>query len=295
MAADVVSVQKEDLPSGLIAVNRIPLSRNTQVLLVCGALALLLAFILGQAITSAYFPAGLKKQGGIPAKVGPVEVIAVVTDDFYPSDWKSDPRIKPVAETIDHQEFERIIPLTRSFAAEYPEGILAKNLKGACFCKTLKFYGKDFGGTNSADRIYICVKSKELGYTDQYVLSSMHHEFSSILMRNYPFPSKAWAALNPKGFSYTDDAVGALEKDDLLNPKSKHHESGFICLYSQSSMEEDFNTIADYLFNQRPALLKLGLKYPKLRAKIQLAMKFYKSVDARFAFGELEALNKYSN
>jgi len=57
-------------------------------------------------------------------------------------------------------------------------------------------------------------------------------------------------------------------------------------------VEEDFNTIADYLFNQRPALLQMAQKYPKLRAKIQLAMKFYKQVDARFSFGELESLNK---
>ncbi len=292
MVADMVPVQKEDLHPGLSSVNQSGMPRNTQIFLVCGVVALLLAFVIGHAITSAYAPALSQNQEEIPTQIGSVKVIATVTDDFYPSYWKNDPKIKPVAEPIEHNELLRTIPLIRGFVVEYPEDILKKNLKGIFLCKTLQFYGKDFGGTNSADGVYLCVKSKELGYTNQFLLSSMHHEFSSILMRNYPFPNKAWEALNPKGFSYTEDAVGALGKDDLLKPHAKYHEMGFICLYSQSSVEEDFNTIADYLFNQRPALLQMAQEYPKLRAKIQLAMKFYKQVDARFSFGELESLNK---
>lgn len=271
---------------------RIDLSRNTKSLFVCGVVSLLLGFILGQASPFAHSPAITEKWENVPDKIGPVKVIVTVTNDFYPSYWKNDPNIKPVAEPIEHKELLRTIPLIRSFVAEYPEGILDKNLKGIYLCKMLQFYGKDFGGTNSADGVYICVKTKELGYTNQFLLSSMHHEFSSILMRNYPFPTKAWMLLNPKDFSYTDDAVGALGKDDLLKPQAKYHEIGFICLYSQASVEEDFNTIADYLFNQRPAMLEIGKKYPKLRAKIVLAMKFYKQVDAHFSFGELESLNK---
>lgn len=288
----MVPIQKEDFHPRLSPANQCDMPRNTRVLLVCVIAALLLALVIGHAITSTYVPGISQNQEEIPTQIGSVKVVATVTDDFYPSEWKNDPKIKPVAEPIEHNELLRTIPLIRGFVAEYPEGILEKNLKGIYLCKTLQFYGKDFGGTNSADGVYICVKSKELGYTNQFLLSSMHHEFSSILMRNYPFPNKAWEALNPKGFSYTEDAVGALGKDDLLKPQAKYHEKGFICLYSQSSAEEDFNTIADYLFNQRPALSQMAQKYSKLRAKIQLAMKFYKSVDARFSFGELESLNK---
>lgn len=232
------------------------------------------------------------KQEEIPDKIGPVKVIHQVSDDFYPVYWKIDPKIKPIAEPIDRKQLLRTIPLIRQFIAEYPESVLVKNLKGLYLCKTLQFYGKDFGGTNSSDGVYICVKTIELGYTNRYILSSMHHEFSSILMRNYTFPKKEWATLNPNDFSYTEDAVGALGKDDLLKPQASFNELGFVCLYSQSSMEEDFNTIADYLFNQRAQLVKMGKKYPKLCAKIQLAMKFYKSVDSHFSFGELESLNK---
>ncbi|MFT3883791.1 MAG: putative zinc-binding metallopeptidase [Gemmatales bacterium] len=232
------------------------------------------------------------KSEEVPDKIGVVRVIHQVSDAFYPAYWKNDPKIKPVAEPIDRKELLRTIPLIRQFVAEYPEGVLARNLKGIYLCKTLQFYGKDFGGTNSSDGVYICVKTKELGYTNQFVLSSMHHEFSSILMRNFAFPKKEWATLNPKDFAYTEDAVGALGQEDLLLPQAKYHELGFVCLYSQSSMEEDFNTIADYLFNQRSQLLKMGKKYPKLGAKIQLAMKFYKSVDSHFSFGDLESLNK---
>lgn len=228
----------------------------------------------------------------IPAKVGIVKVIHKVNDDFYPGYWKNDPKIKPVAKEADHKELVRVVPLIEKFIADYPQEVLKKNLKGIYLCKTLQFYGKDFGGTNSATGVYICVRTAREGYTDTFLLSSMHHEFSSILMRNYAFPKKAWSALNPKDFKYTDDAVGALGQQDLLLPKEKYHKLGFVCLYSQSSMEEDFNTIADYLFNQRSELLKMTENHDSLKAKVQLAMKFYKSVDKRFSFGELESLPK---
>jgi len=257
-----------------------------------GSIVVLLAVIHIQLAVASYGTLAQDKLEEVPDKVGPVRVISTVSDAFYPAYWKNDPKIKPVAETIDRQELLRTVPLIRQFVAEYPEKVLVRNLKGIYLCKTLQFYGKDFGGTNSSDGIYICVKIKELGYSNQFVLSSMHHEFSSILMRNHAFPKNDWAGLNPKDFTYTEDAVGALGKVNLLLPQAKYHELGFVCLYSQSSMEEDFNTIASYLFNQQAQLLKMGKNYPKLGAKIQLAMKFYKSVDSHFSFGDLESLNK---
>lgn len=227
----------------------------------------------------------------IPEKIGPVKIIAKVSNSFYPSYWLNDPKINPVAIEADRKELLRTIPLIRKFVEEYPEEVLKRNLKGMYLCKKLMFYGKDFGGTNSATGVYICIRTAAEGYTNTYLLSSMHHEFSSILMRNYAFPKKEWTTLLPDGFKYTEDAVGALGTENLLTPMDKYHKDGFVCLYSKSSMEEDFNTIADYLFNQRTALLKMANKHEKLKAKIVLAMKFYKTVDERIKFGELDTLN----
>lgn len=283
MAADLVHVSQSDFHSSLVR-------KAIQVIFNMIARSGLIFVVL--VVAAGWYGTQAEDKEEVPGTIGPVKVISTVSDAFYPDYWKNDPKIKPVAEPIDRKELLRTIPLIRRFVAEYPEGVLARNLKGLYLCKTLQFYGKDFGGTNSADGVYICVKTAELGYTNQFVLSSMHHEFSSILMRNYAFPKSEWAALNPKNFAYTEDAVGALGKKDLLLAQAKYHELGFVCLYSQSSMEEDFNTIADYVFNQRPKLLNLGKSYPKLSAKIQLAMKFYKSVDSRFSFGDLESLNK---
>lgn len=228
----------------------------------------------------------------IPSKIGPVKIIYKITSDFYPTYWKNDPAIKPVAKPVDRKQLLRTIPLIQSFVKEYPEEVLKKNLHGLYICKTLQFYGKDFGGTNSANGVYICVRTPTEGYTNTYLLSSMHHEFSSILMRNYNFPTKKWSALNPEDFKYANDAVGFLSKKNLLVPQAKYHKEGFVCLYSQASMEEDFNTIADYLFNQRDALYKIASEYPRLKAKVLLSMEFYKTVDNRFAFGKLEELKK---
>lgn len=227
----------------------------------------------------------------IPDKIGPVSIVHKITNNFYPADWVHDPKIKPIAKEIDRQQLKRAIPLIKEFIKDYPEPVLKKNLSTINLCKQLQFYGKDFGGTNSSDGVYICVRTIRDGYTNVYVLSSLHHEFSSILMRNYLFPKKEWAKLNPSGFKYADDAVGFLGKESLLEPGEDYFKIGFICLYSQASMEEDFNTIADYLFNQRDELLKIAQTHSRMKAKIVLAMKFYKSIDQRFSFGKLESLN----
>src|SRR5262245_34449074 len=47
----------------------------------------------------------------IPDKIGVVKIIHKVSDSFYPSYWKNDPKIKPVATEADHKELLRTIPL----------------------------------------------------------------------------------------------------------------------------------------------------------------------------------------
>lgn len=251
--------------------------------------SLLLAYLLACPIV----PKADQKPRPVPKSIAGIRIVTEINDDFYPDYWKKDKAIQAEASPSDAKEIERVIPIIHQFVKDYPPKVL-KNLRSICLCKVLKFYGKPFGGTNSADAVYLCVQSESLGYTNSFLLASLHHEFSSILMRNYEerFPKTAWTAINAKDFKYTEDAVGALGQDNLLTPSKKTRDEGFICKYSKCSMEEDFNTIADYLFSERRLLLAWGKAHPKLKAKIQLAMKFYQSIDAAIQFGELEELNK---
>jgi hypothetical protein len=235
-----------------------------------------------------------EKPRPVPKSIAGVRIVTEINDNFYPDYWKNDKEINAEASPADPREIERVIPLIETFVKDYPEKVLQRNLKSINLCKVLKFYGKPYGGTNSSDAVYLCLESSSQGYTNSYLLASMHHEFSSILMRNYDrkFPKEAWGALNPKSFKYADNAVASLGQDNLLTPSKAAREQGFICKYSKCSMEEDFNTIADYLFSERKRLLEWAKAHPKLQAKVQLAIKFYRSIDVGFNFGELEELLK---
>lgn len=230
----------------------------------------------------------------VPKAIAGIRIVTEINDAFYPDYWKNDKEIKPEASPADPKEIERVIPLIETFVKDYPEKVLKRNLKSINLCKVLKFYGKPYGGTNSSDAVYLCLDTPAKGYTNSYLLASMHHEFSSILMRNYDrkFPKEEWKTHNPVGFTYADNAVASLGQNNLLTPSKAARDEGFICKYSKCSMEEDFNTIADYLFSERKRLLEWAKAHPKLKAKVQLAMKFYRSVDAGFSFGELEELLK---
>ena len=229
-----------------------------------------------------------------PREIAGIRIVTEINDNFYPDYWKSDKEINPEASPADPKEIERVIPLIEAFVKDYPAQVLQKNLKAIHVCKVLKFYGKAYGGTNSATVVYLCLDTPSKGYTNTYLLSSMHHEFSSILLRNHAkkFPKDEWLKLNPEGFTYANNAVKSLGQENLLTPTKAARDDGFICKYSRCSMEEDFNTIADYLFNERKRLLTWTAAHPKLKAKVQLAMKFYRAIDPGFAFGELEELLK---
>jgi len=64
--------------------------------------------------------------------------------------------------------------------------MLAANLKAVYFLKEMAFFNTPFGGTNSADNLYLTSNGITLGYTNDYIEQTFHHEFSSILFRNHP-------------------------------------------------------------------------------------------------------------
>ena len=112
----------------------------------------------------------------------------------------------------------------------------------------------------------------------------MHSEFSSILFHNYNFPKAKWAALNPKSFKYVGRGPDMLEEKNLYGQNDLLLRQGFLVKYSQASMEEDFNMIVRWLFIKPKELEIVANKYPIIKAKRDLVIKFYESIDARLAF-----------
>jgi hypothetical protein len=151
----------------------------------------------------------------------------------------------------------------------------------------MSFYKVDYGGTNSADAVYLTDDGEKNGYNDLYLEQTFHHEFSSILYRNYTsfLNERAWLAANPPGFDYIDpeNGVGAIrnnqssqELDTALCKK------GFLTQYSESGMENDLNTFAQHIFSPSPGFWDLVDNYPRIATKFNLLVLFYNSISPLF-------------
>jgi len=204
-------------------------------------------------------------------------------EEYFSSRWLKPP-ISARGEQLSNKEVKRLLPLIESFLSSYPKSVLDKNLENIYLLSELFFYGKSFGATNNKSSLYIKSMGERKGFTNSFLLSRMFSEFSSILMRNYEFPEKEWQKINPANFKYLGSGVEMLGTEGLYGQDNKLLSMGFIVKYSQSSMENDFNMVSDWLFSQPGLLNKLAKKHKKIRMKMELAVKFYKSIDEGFEF-----------
>ena len=204
-------------------------------------------------------------------------------EDFFPSSWIKSP-ISAYGEQVDINEAKRAIPIIKEFLSAYPKEVIIKNLKDIYLLNDMIFYNTEgWGGTNSSSGVYITVQGY---YSRDGILGSLHHEFSSILLRNYyyMFPEKEWMNINPPGFKYSGTGVEVLGENNLLTQDEKIFSEGFLDKYAKSSLVNDFNEIAKELFTRRSHLYEICQKYEKIRAKTELAISFYLSISNKFVF-----------
>jgi hypothetical protein len=205
---------------------------------------------------------------------------------IFPEAWKENP-INASGERLESSEVSRSSRIIANAMGKYPVSLLKDNLRAVYFLKAMKFFNVGFGGTNSSDAVYLTNNGEPSGYTDKYLEHTFHHEFSSILLRNFPafFDSLAWTASNPRGFRYSDpeNGVGAIRKNRSSQEVDTFLcKSGFLTQYALSSLENDMNTYAQYLFLPPREFWKIADRFPVVRKKLRLVISFYQKLDPIF-------------
>ena len=114
---------------------------------------------------------------------------------------------------MDQVEAERSLFVTIRSLNKYPDKVLKENIDTVYLVKALSYRGVHAGGTNSRQCVYLANKGEHLGFTDQYIESTFHHEVAQIFYRNFPdyLDHKAWITQNPQGFEYGIDGVEAIK------------------------------------------------------------------------------------
>jgi hypothetical protein len=202
---------------------------------------------------------------------------------YFPKSWLAPPRSAKGSQ-LDLDEVERFIPIISKFLQRNPKAVIQRNLSDIYLSGTLEFFGKPFGGSNSLKAVYVHSAGKSRGFTDDFLQEGLHHEFSSILMRNYQFPTAQWNQINPPDFSYGNSGVEVLGQTALHGQSDELLTQGFLEKYCRSTMENDFNVVSAWLFVTPDKLKPLVEKYPRIAAKTQLAIAFYRSIDPGYQF-----------
>ncbi|MCB9189939.1 MAG: hypothetical protein H6600_08920 [Flavobacteriales bacterium] len=215
-----------------------------------------------------------------------------VNDDTFPESWHSD-EIAAKGVDLDTSEIERSKRNVLAALKKYPIEFLQKNLKGIYVLKSIEFFGQKFGGTNSSDIVYIANNGVSMGYTNFYLEKSFHHEFSSILLRNYPslLDKSKWAEKN--GISYGAGGVQALKNNtDSQSLQDKWASKGFLHEYACSSQENDFNAFAENIFNPDKDFYNQVEKFEVLKHKFDMIIDFYAHLDPWFSRNFFEMIRE---
>jgi hypothetical protein len=243
----------------------------------------------------AFFPWALSAQWNVDTTVNGITVSYDYSPAIFPDTW----RIKPInaqAEKIVTSEVERTKSIISRAFSKYPAELLKDNLRAVYFVKSMKFYNVGYGGTNSSDAIYLTDGGFLHGYTDSYLEQTFHHEFSSILFRNFItfIDTIAWTKANEKDFRYydPDNGVGAIKKhrsSQVINLTLCN--KGFLTEYAMSSIENDLNTVAQQLFLPSKNFWKIADTCPRIRMKTQLLINFYNTLNPLFTESYFRKLN----
>jgi hypothetical protein len=201
---------------------------------------------------------------------------------FFPPAWIS-PGMGLAAEQIHWRDVAALISTLEQFLAAHPASVIQGNLEHIYLLGRLSFQGREYGGTHTDKSIYV-VWDRARKCTLPFMLSRLHSEFSSTLCDHNTFPIDRWMNTNPPGFRYTGTGFEMLGNNDLYESTDQERADGFLVKYSKSSMENDFNMIASWLFTQPDALEAVAVQSMRIRQKIMLAEEFYRSVSDQYAF-----------
>lgn len=208
-----------------------------------------------------------------------VRVHYLYDEDMYFPPGSTLERFNSSATELSETDIRRVLPVVRVFLSSYPDRILRRHLGDIYLMQELTMAGGGWGGTYYKSGIYINCKAGE-----RKILSTMYHETSSMLMKNYRFPTRAWQNINGSEARY----IGAQHFADGRNrggaSSKQGFEMGFLTNYARSSLENDFNVMSEWLFTRFYRLRRLAKEYPKIGEKMELAIDFYKDVDDDFEF-----------
>jgi hypothetical protein len=212
-----------------------------------------------------------------------IKVDFTVDDHTFPDSWKT-AAINAKGVPLDTSEYERSKRIALKALNKYPVDVIKKNLVKICFLSKMEFFGVAYGGTNSNNVVYLTNRGVGEGYTDEWLEQTFHHEFSSILWRNFKFlfDEKSWLANNDNvqyGMSGKDAIKTGRDSKEFDFELNKR---GMLAEYSLATLEEDVNVFAENIFRCSRGFWELGNVHERIKNKTRIIIQFYHGINPFF-------------
>jgi hypothetical protein len=213
-----------------------------------------------------------------------VEILFPSNLTIFPHQW-TEKKVNPDVKPLSKEETTRLEEVLSQAFSKYPSEMMKLYLDRVYVMKSMKFYGLPYGGTNYQHTVYLSDDTDNPWFSDEYIEQVFHHEFSSILLRDFPayFDKAGWLAANPPSFRYGKGGAEAISQgmaSMALDPTLI--EQGFLSQYSTASVEEDINVVAQYLFTGGREFWRVVELNDRIREKTKILMNFYHKINPVF-------------
>ncbi len=230
----------------------------------------------------------------VTSKYG-IKMVYEIGDDFFsplenppiPAGPHRDSKVEP----IRHRVLLRYPALLQKAFKKYPLEVIKNYLDAIYFSSEIDHDGLRYGATYDPFRRIIYLIDNG-GLSDDYAISTFHHEFSSLLLARHSFFVNPWTDHNPEYFKYlfeseTNQKIREIYKSISLVGSEDDYKKGFVTDYGQTDFENDFNEYSAMIFTYPEKFKKIMTQYPRVRGKFLVWLEFYHNIDPIFTEGYL--------
>jgi len=176
--------------------------------------------------------------------------------------------IYPAAQTSLHDSLTGI----EDALAIYPSGFVTSQIDAIFISGEMFFEGMSAGGTYHHSWIIVASTTDPAGESNyDSALYGVHHELSSFIYHQSSIISRFWGDLMPVDWQVKNGYKETL----AINNMPIDYKNGFLNNYATTSVENDFNTYAEFVFARSEELIELAKTHSLVAKKLRLFIDAY--------------------
>ncbi|PCH60022.1 MAG: hypothetical protein COC05_05470 [Gammaproteobacteria bacterium] len=223
-----------------------------------------------------------------------VRITTDLTPDDYRPEWLDDDTGQlatgsKIVLTSNADDFARFVRLITPEIKRYAPALIRQHLTRVYCLDKLTLYDAPFGGTYNIAQSSLYLLNKNDFSLSSWMKETFHHELSSMLMKKQGFDEGAWRQAAGLAFRYQQDENPWFQwmylrgYVDPVADTTVFFKRGLLRHYSETGVENDFNSYAQFVFMRPDTMQSLIAQYPPIARKYQVFKDFYLGIDPGLA------------